>query len=50
MEMKVYSPPEVDRLRLWVYYSKVPIYPIFYLLNGDYRPLNGEFRVEECRE
>ena len=25
------SPPEVDRIWLWV-----PMYPIFYLLKGDY--------------
>ena len=24
---------------LWVYYNKIPIYPIFYLLKGDYRGL-----------
>ena len=22
----------------WVYYTKIPIYPIFYLLKGDYNP------------
>ena len=31
---KVYSPPSVDRIWLWVYYNKTPIYPIFYLLKG----------------
>ena len=32
-----YSPPEVDRKWLWVYYDKIPIYTIFYLLKGgDY--------------
>ena len=30
----VYSPPLVDRIWLWVYYNKIPIYPIFYLLEG----------------
>ena len=25
-----YSPPKVDRIWLWVYYNKIPIYPIFY--------------------
>ena len=35
--LKVYSPPEVDRIWLWVYYNKIPIYPIFYLLKGDCR-------------
>ena len=29
-----YSPPEVDRIWLWVYHNKIPIYPIFYLLTG----------------
>ena len=24
--------------RLWVYGNKIPIYPIFYLLDGDYQP------------
>ena len=24
--------------RFWVYYNKIPIYPIFYLLKGDYKP------------
>ena len=31
-----YSPPEVDRIWLLVYYNKIPIYPIFYLVKGDY--------------
>ena len=26
----------VDGMRLWVYNNKIPIYPIFYLLKGDY--------------
>ena len=30
------NPPKVDRVWLWVYYEKIPIYPIFYLLKGDY--------------
>ena len=29
-----YSPPEVDRI--WLEYNRIPIYPIFYLLKGDY--------------
>ena len=32
-----YSPPQVDRIWLWVYYNKIPIYSVFYLLKGDYR-------------
>ena len=35
-----YSPPEVDRIWLWVYYNKIPMYPIFYLLKGDYSTLS----------
>ena len=31
---RVYSPPEVDRIWLWAYYNKIPIYPIFYLPQG----------------
>ena len=34
--MQVYSPPQVDRIWLWIYENKIPIYPIFYLLKGDY--------------
>ena len=33
----LYSPPQVDRMSLWVYDNQIPIYPIFYLLKGDYR-------------
>ena len=36
---KVYSPPQVDRIWLWVQYNKIPIYPIFYLLTGDYNQI-----------
>ena len=35
---KEYSPPQVDRIWLWVYYNKIPIYPIFYLLNPKSTP------------
>ena len=31
-----YNPPLVDRVWLAAYYSQIPIYPIFDLLNGDY--------------
>ena len=34
-----FSPPSVDRTWLWVYYHKILIYPILYLLKGDYKPL-----------
>ena len=27
----------MDRIWLWVYYNQIPIYPIFYLLKGDYK-------------
>ena len=33
--LTIYSPPYVDRIWLWVYYTKIPLYPIFYLLKGD---------------
>ena len=33
-----YRPVEGDRIWLWVYRNKTPIYPIFYLLKGDYNP------------
>ena len=26
----------LNRIRLWVYSNKIPIYPMFYLLKGDY--------------
>ena len=29
---------KVDGIWLWVYCTKIPIYPIFYLLKGDYIP------------
>ena len=31
------SPPEADRIWLRVRYHKLPIYPILYLLKGDYK-------------
>ena len=37
LNLKPYSPPQVDRIWLCVYYNKIPIYPIFYLLKGDYK-------------
>ena len=30
-----YTPLYVDRILLWVYYNKIRIYPIVYLLRGD---------------
>ena len=42
--LKVYSPPEVDRTWLWVYYNKIPRYPIFYLLKGSYRTFRVPFQ------
>ena len=35
--LSVYIPPKVDRIWLWVYHNKIPIYPILYLFMGDYR-------------
>ena len=32
--IRVYRHPLVDRIWLWVCYSKIFIYPIFYLLKG----------------
>ena len=29
--------PLKDRIWIWIYYNKIPIDPIFYLLKGDYR-------------
>ena len=40
--LRGYSRPEVDRIWLWVYDDKLPIYPIFYLLKRDYRGLRLE--------
>ena len=31
-----YSPPAVERIWLWMSSNKIPIYPIFYLFNGNY--------------
>ena len=31
------GPSKYGLIWLWVYYDKIPIYPIFYLLKGDYR-------------
>ena len=31
---RVHSPPQVDRIWLWIYYNKIPMYPILYLLKG----------------
>ena len=31
-----YNPPQVNGIWLWVYYNKIAVYPIFYLLKGDY--------------
>ena len=42
MGTRGYRSPEVDRIWLWVCHNKIPIYPIFYLLKGDDKP------VREC--
>ena len=31
------GPPQEDTIWLWAYYNKIPIYPTFYLLKGEYR-------------
>ena len=36
--LSIVSLNKVDRKWLWVYYTKIPRYPIFYLLKGDYKP------------
>ena len=38
------SPPQVDGIWLWVYYDKVAICRIFYLLKGDY----NHYRSRQC--
>ena len=35
-----YRPCDVDRIWVWVFCNKIPIYPIFYRLKGDRRFLN----------
>ena len=34
---RVYSPPEIERIWLWVYYNEITTYPMFYLFKEDYR-------------
>ena len=34
-------PLEQIKIWLWACYNKIPIYPIFYLLKGDYRVIQG---------
>ena len=43
--LMVYSSPKVDRIWLWLYYNKIPIYPVFYLRKGDSRCSSAQ--VEE---
>ena len=33
----MYRPPQVDRIWFWSQYNKISIYPIFYLVKGDYK-------------
>ena len=42
---RLYSPPEVDRIWVWVNYNENPIYPIFYLLKGDDKPTPLAFSI-----
>ena len=44
-KVRVYSPPQVDRIWLRVCYDKTCIYLIVYLLKGDYRVKRFGFRV-----
>ena len=37
MGFRFSSPPSVDRIWPWVYHKKIPINPMFYLLEADYR-------------
>ena len=37
---------QVDRIWLWIYSNTIPIYPIFYLLKGDYRVRVSVFSVD----
>ena len=30
---------------LWLYYNNIPVYPIFYLLKGDYKSSGLGFRI-----
>ena len=44
-----FRPSFVDRIWLWVHYNEIPIYPIFYLLEGDcicVSPL--EWKLSHC--
>ena len=34
LQKPMHSPPQVDRIWLWVCDNKIPIYPMFYLLKG----------------
>ena len=45
----LYSPPQVDRIWLWVHYKKIPKYPIFYLLKGDHKLNRKDTSVLELR-
>ena len=41
----MYSPLEVDRIWLWVYFNKTPIYQAFYLLYGESKERMGLHEV-----
>ena len=45
LKWKASSPTYVDRIGLWVYYSKIPIYTTFYLRKGDYKLRGLRFGV-----
>ena len=53
MGIRVYSlglSSPLSRYNIWVYYNKVPIYPIFYLLKGDYRSWRSKKDADTARE
>ena len=46
----MYSPCEVDRIWLWVYYNEIPIHPEFYLLKGECRVWGLGFIEGPCKQ
>ena len=45
LSFRVYSPPSVDRIWLWVHYNKIPIYPIFYI---QFQGLRSTVKTRQC--
>ena len=49
VQLKLQSPLRFDRIWLWICHNKIPIYPIFYLLQGDYshnRHITVSYRIQ----